>query len=391
MSAVWSVFVKECRESLRDRRVLFSVLVIGPMIGPLLFTVMLRLTMARELEQAEQPLPVAVAGAELAPNLIAALEQLGMQVVPAHADLEHAVREQQIDLGLRISESYAMDWIAGRPAQVEIVYDSSRRDSGTQLQRLRAMLDGYARGVGSMRLLVRGLAPTLTAPLVIAERDQATAQSRGALLFALLPFFLILSAFIGGMWLAVDSTAGERERQSLEPLLINPVARDRILLGKVLASAAFSLTSFMLGLGAFALATRFLPAAPFGLSFELGAAVVANILPVIVPLVLLIVAIQILTTAFAKSVREAQALLGLLQLLPCIPSVVLSILPIKAQLWMFAVPLLSQQIAVTRLLRGESVGASALALSAASTLLLTAAALWGAKRCYESERLAIGG
>ena len=391
MSAAWQVFLKECRESLRDRRVLLSVLVLGPAIGPLLFTVLLRVTMAHRLEQAQQPLPVGVVGGELAPNLIAALQQLGMRVLPGRPDLEQAVREQQFDLGLRISQSYAADWSAGRPAQIEVVYDSSRRDTDSQLQRLQAMLESYTRSVGSMRLIVRGLAPTLVAPLVVAERDQATAQSRAALLFAVMPFFLILSAFIGGMWLAVDSTAGERERQSLEPLLINPVARDRILLGKVLASAAFSFTSFTLGLGAFALAGRFLPTEELGLSIDLGPGVAASILPVMVPLVLLIVAVQILAAAFAKSVREAQTFLGLLQLLPSIPSVVLSVLPIKAQLWMFAVPLLSQQLAVTQLLRGESVAPLLLALSGATTLLITAAALWAAKRNYESERLAIAG
>jgi sodium transport system permease protein len=391
MSAAWQVFLKECREGLRDRRVLLSVLVLGPGIGPLLFTVLLHVTVARQLEQAEEPLPVAVVGAELAPNLVASLERLGMQVVPARSDLEQGVREQQFELGLRISESYATEWNAGRPAQVEVVFDSSRRDTDTQLQRLHTMLEAYARSVGSMRLIVRGLAPTLTAPLVVAERDQATAQSRGALLFGMLPFFLILSAFIGGMWLAVDSTAGERERQSLEPLLINPVARDRILLGKALASAAFSFASFALGLGAFAVASRFLPLTKLGLSLDLSPALVANILPVMVPLLLLIVAVQILAAAFAKSVREAQTIVGLLQLLPSIPSVVLSVLPIKAQLWMFAVPLLSQQIAVTQLLRGEAVGPLSLGLSIATTLLVTMATLWAAKSSYESERLAIGG
>jgi len=391
VSAAWQVFLKECRESLRDRRVLLSVLILGPGIGPLLFTVLMKVTVERQLEQAEEPLPVAVVGAELAPNLVTALQRLGMQVLRADSDLEHAVREQQIELGLRISESYATEWNAGRPAQVEIVYDSSRRDTNAQLQRLHAMLETYARSVGSMRLTVRGLAPVLTEPLVLAERDQATAQSRGALLFGMLPFFLILSAFIGGMWLAVDSTAGERERQSLEPLLINPVERDRILLGKALASAAFSFTSFTLGLAAFALASRFLPMAQLGLSLDLGPAVVASIFPVMVPLLLLIVAVQILAAVSARSVREAQTMLGLLQLLPSIPSVVLSVLPIKAQLWMFAVPLLSQQIAVTQLLRGESVGRLPLGLSIATTLLVATAALWAAKSSYESERLAIGG
>jgi sodium transport system permease protein len=389
MSAVWQVFLKECREGLRDRRVLLSVLLVGPLLGPLMFTLLLRVTMARELEQADRPLPVAVVGAQFAPNLIAALEQSGMRAIPVDSDLERAVRQQRIDLGLRISESYAADWGAGRPAQIDVVYDSSRRDADTQLRRLHQMLDAYSRRIGAMRLTVRGMAPTLIVPLVVAERDQATAESRGALLFAVLPFFLIFSAFLGGMWLAVDATAGERERQSLEPLLINPVARDRILLGKVLASAAFSLASLALGVAGFGVAVHFVPTGELGLSFNLGPSTIASILPVLVPLVLLIAAAQILGAAFAKSVREAQTLLGLLQLLPTIPSILLSTLPLKLQLWMFAVPVLSQQLAIMQFLRGEELTAWSWTLSIATTLLLSMLVLWGAKHSYESERLAV--
>ena len=99
MSAALQVFLKECRESLRDRRVLLNVLILGPLLGPVLFMILLRVTVARQIEQAQQSLPVAVIGAQYAPNLIAALEQLGMEVVPASGDLERAVRAQQVDLG----------------------------------------------------------------------------------------------------------------------------------------------------------------------------------------------------------------------------------------------------------------------------------------------------
>jgi sodium transport system permease protein len=389
MSATLTVFLKECRESLRDRRVLLNSLVLGPLLGPVLFVILLRATITRELSQAERPLPVVVIGAEQAPNLLTALEQQGLLALPAVPDVEAAVRTQRVDLALRLSDSYARDWRAGRPAQVELIYDSSRRDIAGSVQRLRLLLEAYARRTSAMRLMVRGLAPTLTEPLVVAARDQATPVGRGALLFAMLPYFLVLSALIGGMWLAIDSTAGERERASLEPLLINPVPRDRILLGKLLATATFSLGSLTLGLVAFMLAGTLLPSEQLSMSFNLGPAVIAAILPLMAPLVLLIVGAQILVTAFARSVREAQTYLGLLQLLPVIPSVVLSVLPLKARLWMFAVPLLSQQLSVMQLLRGEALSVAATGLGVATTLLCALLVFAGARRGYQSERLAI--
>lgn len=388
-SAAWVVFLKECRESLRDRRVLLNALLIGPLLGPLMFVILLRLTVARQIEQAARPLPVAVAGAEQAPNLIAALEQQGLQLLAAPADLAAAVRSQQLDLALRIPPGYAAAWRAGRPAQVELFYDSSRQGALAEVQRLEGMLQGYAQRNAALRLMARGLSPTLSAPIVVAARDQATPQARGALMFAMLPYFLVFTAIIGGMWLAIDSTAGERERGSLEPLLINPVPRDRILLGKVLATALFSLASLTLGLLAFMVAGWFLPGDQLGLSFDLGPQVIGATLPVMIPLLLLIAVTEILVTAFAKTAREAQAHLALVQILPAITSVVLSFAPIKSALWMYAVPLLGQQLIILRLLRGEPIAALAVIMTALFTLAAAVVVFWAARRSYETERLAI--
>lgn len=389
MSPSLVVYLKECRESLRDRRVLLNALVLGPLIGPLLFLVIMRLVVGRELERAERALPVVVIGAERAPELLGALRQMGLEQRPAVGDAELAVREQRIDLALRIGAGFAADWRAGRPAEVELIYDSSRREGGSDVERLRSMLETYSRRNGLLRLLARGLSPGIVSAVTVTARDQATPQARGALLFAMLPYMLVLTIFIGGMWLATDSTAGERERQSLEPLLINPVPRDRILLGKLLATASFSLASLFLGLLAFVVAGHFMPTERLGMSLALGPHFVLVALPVLAPLVLLICVAQILIAAFARSVREAQTYLGLAQLVPLIPSVILSLLPVKAQLWMYAVPLLGQQLTLMRLLRAEPVPMIALVLAALVTLLAALAVFELARRVYASEKLAI--
>ena len=389
MSPVLAVYIKECKESLRDKRVLINSLLLGPLIGPLLFLLMMHLVVGRELEKAEQPMQVVVIGAERAPELLDALRQQGVQALPPIADAKLAVREQRIDLALRISPDFGAAWRAGRPAQVELIYDSSRREAQGDAVRLRALLENYSRRNGALRLLARGLSPTIATPLVIATRDTATAQARGALLFAMLPYMLMLTIFIGGLWLAIDSTAGERERHSLEPLLINPVPRDRIVLGKMLATASFSLASLVLGLSAFLMVSRYMPTAELGSSLALGPQFFALALPMLLPMVLLIAITQIFIAAFARSVREAQTYLGLAQLVPLIPSIALSILPVKAQLWMYAVPLLGQQLAIMRWLRAESVAAVPVALSTSSTLLAAILVFLLTRRVYDSERQAI--
>jgi sodium transport system permease protein len=310
-------------------------------------------------------------------------------VRPPAQNIEAAVRDQQVQLALRISDSYRDDWNAGRQAQVEIIYDSSRRDNGGQVDRLRGMLTYYSRRTASMRLIARGVAPAVGLPLVISDRDQATAQARGALLFAMLPYFLILTIFIGGMWLAIDSTAGERERQSLEPLLVNPVPRGQILLGKLCAAASFSFASLTLGLIAFTLAAHFLPTQKLQMSLDLGPKAIATILPIMIPLVFLIVVTQMVVSAFAKTYREAQTYLGLLQLLPVIPSILLAVMPFAPKPWMYAIPLIGQQLAITHLLRGEAIGGQSLVLCTVMTFVALGLVFLAARRIYESERLAV--
>jgi sodium transport system permease protein len=240
-----------------------------------------------------------------------------------------------------------------------------------------------------MRLIARGLLPSVASGLLIATRDQATPQARGAMLFAMLPYFLILTSFLGGMWLAIDSTAGERERQSLEPLLINPVPRGQILLGKLCAAATFSLISLTLGLAAFSIAAHYQPSAQLEMTLNLGPAVAGSLLLLMVPLVLLIVISQMLVSAFSRSYREAQTYVSLLQLLPLIPSIALSVLPFTPRLWMYTLPLVGQQLTMLRLLRGEAVNALPLALCTVVTLLAASAVFLVTRRVYESERLAV--
>jgi sodium transport system permease protein len=191
------------------------------------------------------------------------------------------------------------------------------------------------------------------------------------------------------MALAIDTTAGERERQSLEPLLANPVPRWQILAGKLGATTAFAITTVALSILAFAVVGQYLPLQKIGMTLTLGARFVALTLFVMLPLAAMLAALQTLVAAFAKSYREAQTYLGLLNLVPIIPTLLLTILPIKTQTWMYAVPLLGQQVTILRLMRGDPVADSALLLCFACTTVAALLAVLVTARIYHSERLAI--
>jgi sodium transport system permease protein len=205
----------------------------------------------------------------------------------------------------------------------------------------------------------------------------------------MLPYFFILGGFIGGMALAIDTTAGERERQSLEPLFANPVPRWQILSGKLGATTAFAITTVLLSILAFAAVGQFLPTEKIGMTLAIGLPFVACTIFVMLPLALLLATLQTLVAAFAKSYREAQTYVSLLMFVPVIPTLMLSIMPFKTLAWMYAVPLMSQQIIITRLLRGDSVPPSALALCFACTAVAALLAYALTLKVYHSERLAI--
>ena len=388
-SAFLTVFVKEVTENLRDRRTLMSAFLTGPLLGPLLFVMLINVTLNRELDKAEKPLPVPVLGAEYAPNLLDALRAGGVVPGPAVADPEQTVRKQDADVVLRIDASYGKAWRKGEPVQVELFYDSSRRDANTSVERVSQLVESYARQQGGMRLVARGMSPGVAWPLQVAKRDQATPQSRAVLMFAMLPYFFVITIFMGGMYLAIDLTAGERERQSLEPLFANPVARWKILCGKLAAICAFSTASLLITLLAFAVVGQFVPTEKLGMELDLGLHFATYVLLLMSPLVLLLSVLQSMVAAFAKSYREAQTYISLLMLIPIIPSALLSFMPVKAQAWMYAIPVLGQNLGIMQLLRGDGVSAEQVGLCLAGSLAAALLAMLVTIQLYRSEKLAI--
>jgi sodium transport system permease protein len=389
MKTILTVFWKEVRENLRDKRTVMNTLLTGPLMAPVIFVLLINAIVARELDKAEKPLPVPVIGAEHAPNLIEALKQSGVEIKDPPSDPERAVREQDVDLVLRIPASYPESWRKGETSQVELIFDLSQRDTTGSVARLRGILEAYGQRTATMRVVARGLSPSMMRPLAVAQRDQSTAQARGGMMFAMLPYFFILGAFIGGMALAIDTTAGERERQSLEPLFVNPVSRSKLLLGKLGATSAFAFTTLFLSIIAFSVAGMFMPTEKLGMTLQIGAQFAVLTLLVCLPLVFLIASLQTLAAAFAKSFREAQTYLSLLMFVPAVPTMLMSMFPFKTQTWMYAVPLVGQQVTITRLMRGEPVSSIDIALCVAGTALAALIAYLITARVYSSERLAI--
>jgi sodium transport system permease protein len=388
MRTVWTVMVKELLDLFRDRRTVMLGLFMGPLLFPLLILGMGSLAEQRARTQLESTLELPVVGRDHAPNLIAFLKTANIDPVAPPADPARAIRDQDHDVILVIPEGYGEAWRESRPALVEILYDSSRQDSRIPVSRVESALRAYSRQVATLRLMVRGVDPSLGEAVVPARRDLSTPEARRGMALAFLPYLLILSAFLGGAYLVIDVTAGERERQSLEPLLATPASREAIMSGKIAAACAFGMLSLLLILLSFKLSFQFAGSGPFR-GVDVSFLAMFKLLMILLPMVLIGTTLLTLISASVKSVKEAQSYMSVLMLLPIIPTIVLLINPVKNQLWMFTVPFLAQNQSILMVLRAEPLSTAEWAayLGAGFGLGLL---LWLiAARLYHREKLAI--
>lgn len=366
----WTVWRKEVLENARDRRTLLSALAMGPLLGPLLFAVMASTIGGEQHRRAEETLQLPVAGADYAPHLVAWLRGQGVVVRDPPADIQTALHDQDVSVVLRITPEYGAQWNAAEPARVDLLYDGSQQFTATTVARVRALLGRYGQGIAAQRLLLRGIAPEVVAPVAVVERDVASLRSRSATLLAMVPYMLILSCFIGGMYLAIDTTAGERERQSLEPLLLTSAPRSAMLFAKLAATATYGALSSLVSTLAFAVVTRRIPYEAFGLDLGFGGHVALAIFLAVLPVVVLAAAAQTLVASYARSFREAQSYLQILTLIPVLPGIWLLVATPKVQAWMWSVPILGQNLLINASLRGDAVQAWQWMLASFGTLLL---------------------
>lgn len=390
-SIVGIVCLKEVLETARDRRTLFSLL-LGPLIGPLIFVVMINVVVSRNVSFVEQPLDVPIVGDELAPNFVAFLRSRGIREPDDHGVVDltsaaAAIRAGTHDVVLVIDEHFAEDFGTAEPARVTFVFDQSSSRAGSRVGRLRSAVNGYVQQVASLRLVANGVDPTLLRPVIVDEYDVSTPAGRSVLMLGMLTYFLLFATLIGGLHLAIDTTAGERERKSLEPLLTTPVSRAALLAGKMAATCCYMIASLALTLAAFVVALRHLPLEQLGMSTTFGVATALAVFLVLLPFVPLGAAVMTVIASFTKTYREAQTYLSFAILVPTFPVIFAAILDVSPSPRLMWIPSMSQHLLITSYLKQEPLGLGLALLSAASSLAIGAAVAWLAVRLYRREAI----
>ena len=390
MRAIWRVFVKEFRENLRDRRTLMSALIFGPLLGPLLVASLLSLSFRDAGAQGDRPLYLTVSHADRAPDLLAYLRQYNVRIKAVAQDEAAARREVAAHRGesvLLVPDDFGSRLEAGRPAPLLLFADESDTDSTRSVERIAGLVNQYGATIARLRLVARGMDPLLGAPIVLHSIDISTPAARSALALGMLSYLVLLTTLMGGMYLAIDATAGERERGSLEPLLTVPVRREYLIYGKIMAACAYMTLSLVLTVSAFAIALRFVGLERFGMSVDFGARIAVEMVLACLPIVPLGAALMTLVAAFTRSYREAQTYVGLVLIVPTLPLVFASVLGLQPRALLMAVPSLGQHFIILSLIRMQPLPVADVALSACSTLALGALCVFAAGRLYRREQL----
>lgn len=390
MRAIWRVFVKEFRENLRDRRTLMSAMIFGPLLGPLLIASLLSLSFRSAGAQGERPVHLTVSHAERAPDLMAYLRQYNVRIKIVAEDEAAARRDVAAHHGeqvLLVPDDFGSRLEAGQPSPLLLFADESDTDSARSVARIAGLVSQYGATIARLRLVARGLDPLLTVPIVLHPIDISTPAARSALALGMLSYLVLLTTLMGGMYLAIDTTAGERERGSLEPLLTVPVRREYLIYGKIMAACAYMTLSLALTVTAFAIALRYVGLEQLGMSVDLGPSVAVGMVLGCLPFVPLGAALMTLVAAFTRSYREAQTYVGLVLIVPTLPLVFAAVLGLQPRAALMAVPSLSQHFIILSLIRMQPLPAAYVALSACSTLALGALLVFAAGRLYRREAL----
>jgi sodium transport system permease protein len=289
------------------------------------------------------------------------------------------------DVVLIVPDGYGEALRAGKPAVVQLVSDNANSNATKSIRRAERLLRAYERQLGALRLLARGVNPSLINPIAVEDVDVSTPTGRSIILLGMMNYFIIFSMLMGGLYLATDTTAGERERGSLEPLLTLPVERWRLIVGKVLATCLFMVLSLAISLLAFSLSLSFVPLAEVGMASNFGPAVAARIFLVMLPFALVGAAGMTAVASFTKSYKEAQTYLQVLMLVPTLPIIVAALFTLKPTLPLMLVPSLSQHLVITGLMKADPLAMVFVVVSFTSTLVIGLLLLGLAARLYRRE------
>jgi sodium transport system permease protein len=323
-----------------------------------------------------------------APTLVNFLQRSGATVLPAAADFEAQLRSGGLQNAVVVPPvDFEAQLARGEPVTVTVVFDDSHDRAQPMVGAAAALVRAFGRETGTLRLIARGISPQVLAPVEVEEHNLAPTQARGARLLFIVPWAALIVAVFGALSVAIDVSAGERERGSLEPLLMNPVGVGSIVLGKWAVVMAYSVVIVVLTMLGFLVSMRFISSETLSALMQLQWREVAIFSAVLLPFAALMAAVNMLAATFGRSFKEAQTYVSYISMVVQFAALLPVFLTVRDAFWQLLVPSVAQLTVLMKVLRGEPLTAAHLLVPAVICLTGTALCLLVQARLLRREQI----
>jgi len=383
----WAIYKKEIVDNFRDKRSLFFALLYGPILLPLLVIGPLASGIKKNTVNVDELHHIYMVSPDRAPNLVQFLLEKNIAVKPTAERYKSKILSQELNLVLELSPKYDEALRNGQSAVVYLYYSRKNNDAQKIRHLVDATLRQYNQSLAASRLSLRGLDSDFVHPVHVVSEDLADVDSGMKLISTIVPFVIVLALTMGGFYLAVDSTAGERERHSLEPLLSLSVSRLALVLGKYFSLVTFVSASGLLTVFSLFLLFKFMPGSELQALFDTELAVFIGIFLLCLPLAPFFSSSMMLIATFARDVKEAQTHLGIAMMVPMAPFFILQFANLNNMDGLFFIPVLSQFMLIEKIVAGEDLGLLLVVRSVVATLALAAILLLLTIRLYKRESM----
>ena len=349
-----AIFRKELKDAFRDRRTLRlaflpPVYFVAIFVGLVFFSI----SMVNDKKVAGvSSIPVYVEGEQNLPELVAWLREQGAVIKTIESGAYQQIKDKKIDFALIIPDEAKEKRSKGESAPVWLIYDGANQKLSSSIGFVRSQFYMWSSRIGAVNLMARGVAPDVGSPITLREDNIADEQKMSVYLLASVPLTLLMAAFIGSVGFSADMTAGERERRSLESLLITPASTFAIFSGKWLTSVLLTVAILIMQLVLLAIAFRFLPFNQLGLRVDVNYVDLFNIFCALLPVVFFAVGLQLSLSIFAKSFKDAQSLIAGLLFVPMLLNFYTIFNPGVFYDWWLWVPVLGQAVVIKEILLG---------------------------------------
>ena len=382
MRNMLAVLQKELLEIVRDRRTMISMVVIPVLAVPVMFQMMNFFMSSSEKEASVQAMTLAIPNESNVEDILPALKKSGFTVLVKPA-LRDAVQKKEVAAAIDETE-------AGGVKQINVYMDRTRQASDLAYDKVRTLLDKTKNESIKAKLRGSNLPESILTPFKVDRVNVASEKKMSGFMFGmLLSYMMVLLMFTGAMYPAIDMTAGEKERRTMEALLCSPASRLDLVMGKVLAAATAAFLTAILTLASMAYSIRFIPQpkdSPMAFKVAPDAHMFALVLLVMLPTAVMGAALMVGIALFAKSYKEGQSYLMPVILIVSFSAVAGMLPGAELSAKVALVPIFNSCQVVKQIFLGE-MSAGMFALVVAVNIVYAAIAFIVAARFFKSEKV----